>query len=83
VYTVSPLLFSREELLFQAVSGDAARALVSLLYQLTPQAADMAQITSNVVQEKTITNVVPYYNSLAFAVVFFSLSAWSFSRKEF
>ncbi len=83
VYTVSPLLFSREELLFQAVTSDFWRTMISAVYQLTPQVADMAQITSNIVQEKTVTNSVPYFNSLAYGIVFFVLSAWSFSRKEF
>jgi ABC-type transport system involved in multi-copper enzyme maturation permease subunit len=83
VYTVSPLLFSREELLFQSVTSDLWRTLISAVYHLTPQVADMAQITSNIVQEKTVTNTVPYYNSLAYGVLFFLLSAFSFSRKEF
>jgi ABC-2 type transport system permease protein len=83
VYTVSPLLFSREELLFQAVGSDFWRTIISLVYYVTPQVADMAQITSNIVQEKTITNTIPYYNSLFYALVFFVLSAFSFVRKEF
>ncbi|TAE23208.1 MAG: hypothetical protein EAZ92_14810 [Candidatus Kapaibacterium sp.] len=83
VYTASPLLFSREELMFQAVSSDFWRSMITLVYHTTPQVADMAQITSSIVQEKTITNTVPYYNSLAYALVFFGLSAFSFSRKEF
>jgi len=83
VYTVSPLLFSREELLFQSVTSDFWRTLISAVYHLTPQVADMAQITSNIVQEKTVTNTVPYYNSLGYGILFFLLSAFSFSRKEF
>ena len=83
VYTVSPLLFSREELLFQAVTSDLWRTLISAVYYLTPQVADMAQITSNIVQEKTVTNTAPYYNSLVYGLLFFVLSAFSFSRKEF
>jgi ABC-type transport system involved in multi-copper enzyme maturation permease subunit len=83
VYTVSPLLFSREELMFQAVTSDFWRTLIGAVYYTTPQVADMAQITSNIVQEKTVTNSFPYYNSLGYAVVFFILSGVSFSRKEF
>ncbi|MCS6808088.1 MAG: ABC transporter permease subunit [Bacteroidota bacterium] len=83
VYTVSPLLFSREELLFQAVTSDFWRTVIDVVYYITPQVADMAQITSNIVQEKTVTNTFPYYNALVYGVVFFVSSAWSFAHKEF
>ncbi len=81
--TVSVLLFSREEFLFQLVTSEALRSAVTGLYYIVPQVADMGQIASMMIQGKTIMNTSPFLNVAAVSVVFFGLSAVAFERKEF
>jgi ABC-2 type transport system permease protein len=80
---VSALLYSREELLFQFVSGDIGRSIVTFLYYVTPMLRDMSEIAANVIQEKAITNIVPFFNVVGFSLVMFVASGIAFVRKEF
>jgi ABC-2 type transport system permease protein len=80
---VSALLYSREELLFQFITGDIGRGAVTLLYYITPMLRDMSEIAANVIQEKAITNIIPFFNVTCFSVVMFIASAIAFARKEF
>jgi len=83
VAIISALLFSREELLFQVVTSEFWRSIVTFFYHVTPQIRDMAEIAANVIQEKAVTNYMPFVNVIGFSVVFFGISAVTFARKEF
>jgi ABC-type transport system involved in multi-copper enzyme maturation permease subunit len=83
VAIISALFFSREELLWQVVSSEFWRGVITFGYYTTPQIRDMAEIAANMIQEKAITNYVPFLNVIGFSIVMFVGSAVAFMRKEF
>jgi ABC-type transport system involved in multi-copper enzyme maturation permease subunit len=80
---LSALLYSREELLFQFVTNEMWRSVVTFCYYITPQLRDMTEIAANIIQEKSITNYIPFVNVAGFSAVLLGASAVVFTRKEF
>jgi ABC-type transport system involved in multi-copper enzyme maturation permease subunit len=80
---LSALFYSREELLFQFVTNEMWRGVVTFCYYVTPQLRDMTEIAANVIQEKAITNYIPFVNVIGFSIALLGASAITFARKEF
>ncbi len=80
---ISGLLFSREEFLFPLITSETWRSVISFFYYILPQMADLNQMSSDMIQNRTIEHMYPVVNASGFAAVFFALSILVFRKKEF
>ena len=80
---VSAMLANRETTLYGLVPGDIGRTVIDLLYVIMPQTSESAEIAGDIMYGKTVTNFFPMIQATFNGLIFFSLAAISFRRKEF
>lgn len=83
IMIISPVLDSREALLFVIIQSDLGRSFLTLLYWIFPQVNDVSHISAAIIHNETVSSYAPLFHAAAFSAVFFTLSALVFKRKEF
>lgn len=76
-------LSSREELLFNFVTNSFLQSVITGLYYVLPQTADLISATPVAVLTGSVANTGPFIQGIIFAVVMLSLAVWKFQKKDF
>lgn len=76
-------LSSRETLLFNFVTSSFLQSIVTGLYYILPQTADLISATPVAVLTGSVGNTGPFIQGIIFAAVMLMLAAWKFQKKDF
>jgi len=83
IFLICPILYSREDVLFQFITNDIAQFVINFFYYILPKPDDLRAITVKIINGEKITSWQPVITSALFMITFLSASIFIFKKKDY